>query len=278
MSLKPCSAKQPSQLWSTIPTELHLHIQKEVTSFCAAQLLGDPDTTMADYKPLRLVCRLYDVIWSPIVLRHILVFRKNHNVLDDLTSDPRFQQLLDLLHKPERLCYTETITIDSWLWMESDGFKFFFPVFETFLLFPPFGVILALMNMTVTIPYRLIQFALKPTFAADLLNRALSRFRAKSHLAQLSEQPNFPNVRCVRWVTDETKKRSMVTRMLKIFMSLPNLTELELTITQNDDCDSVATHLAQLHNLRKLSLCVIELALMSRFAIARPPFTRSEGS
>ncbi|KAF8625132.1 hypothetical protein AX17_006911 [Amanita inopinata Kibby_2008] len=202
-----------------LPMELHLRIRNEV--------LLDPDMVMADYKPLRLVCKIFNDIWSPIVLHSIVLFPNRYCRKENVALRAGFQQLVDLAHGHDRWRYTETVTMDTWDWMESD---------------PP------------------IQYILKSWSATYKLQVAFTRAQVKSHFAQLPKKHSLVNVRCVRWHAYAEKKHWLISRTVKLFMSLPNLTELELTITHekhNTNSHYFATQLAQLRNLRKLSLYVI---------------------
>src|SRR6266478_2208255 len=74
---------------ASLPTELHLRIQREVRrakihhlnltlkTFMSLQFVRDPDTTFNDLKPLRFVCKSFDTIWSPLVLSTISIFPRS---------------------------------------------------------------------------------------------------------------------------------------------------------------------------------------------------------
>jgi hypothetical protein len=86
-----------------LPLELHLRIQVRriipilsdpstlMTLPLILKLLRDPDMTLEDFKPLRLVCKAFDVIWSPVVLFRLFLTRR--------TGDP-VERLDNLIKKP----------------------------------------------------------------------------------------------------------------------------------------------------------------------------------
>src|SRR6266704_6704779 len=83
---------------TSLPMELHLRIQREVrgaknhhlnltlTTFVSLEFVRDPDTTFNDLKPLRLVCKAFDTIWSPLILSAISIFPRSTDYPDDVSE------------------------------------------------------------------------------------------------------------------------------------------------------------------------------------------------
>src|ERR1700759_3974506 len=70
-------------------------------------MLGDPNITFEDFKQLRLVCKMFDALWSPVVLSRLLLFPQSKPA-DIITH-------LDYLARnPGHTAKVEALSLKNW--------------------------------------------------------------------------------------------------------------------------------------------------------------------
>lgn len=98
-----CTPHRPTCLMD-LPMELHFHIRDE--------LLGDPDVEFRQLRKLRLVCRIFYYLWSPIVSSNMVLFQSG--VATSIRS------LRYLVHHECKKPTYKTITINDWHHLPTD--------------------------------------------------------------------------------------------------------------------------------------------------------------
>ncbi|KAM6495341.1 hypothetical protein JOM56_009964 [Amanita muscaria] len=78
--------------------------------------------------------------------------------------------------------------------------------------------------------------------------------QARHYIALLPKRLELPNVRCVRLFVHARESDWSIYRSTRLLLSLPQLTELELTFSSDIDLTYLTKCLAHLNNLHKLSL------------------------
>ena len=77
------------------------------------QLINDPDTRINHFKPLRLVCKIFNVVWSPVVLSNLVLFLPE--------SDPHHGHHRGLRHVVHDMAVARTVTLKSWHCLSVDA-------------------------------------------------------------------------------------------------------------------------------------------------------------
>ncbi|KAK2460400.1 hypothetical protein APHAL10511_007565 [Amanita phalloides] len=227
-----------------LPVEILLHIGNN--------LALDPETTLQEFKNLRLVCKPFDTIFAPIVLSSIHVFYPSHRgkVL------ARCHQLRALTAISNEFSCVKTLTLHSWDW-----------VFQTYARLEPNSdyktQVKAILWNYILVPagYILWTLYIDPSVLPRQAHKFWARRRAKHYIKHIDRVSfHLPHVQCVRWrlSTPHIGNAKSVLLNLRILETLPSLTELDLIFhSSNDGLDEIATTMARLHNLRKITARII---------------------
>ncbi|KAF8629345.1 hypothetical protein AX15_003496 [Amanita polypyramis BW_CC] len=242
------SPQQPLACLSYLPAEILLQIGSEI--------LRDPETTIVEFKNLRLVCRSLNYVFTPIVLSSIHVFYPlpRGKVLS------RFQQLRALTGGLNQLSHVRTLTLNSWDWIFQAHGRFGHVRFSDS---DRRALIKAILWNYVLVPAGYFFWALyiDPAALPRQMRKVLARARAKryvKHIDRISFQ--LPNVRRVNWwlPAPNIDSHKSVLLNLRILETLPSLEELELTFhPYNDRIHEIADTMSRLHNLRKITVRII---------------------
>ena len=90
-----------------------LAVFSDIIVVTCRQIQQDPETTIVEFKHLRLVCRSLNSIFTPIVLSSIHVFYPSPRgkIL------ARFHQLRALTGNSDQLSHVRILTLNSWDWV-----------------------------------------------------------------------------------------------------------------------------------------------------------------
>ncbi|KIL59484.1 hypothetical protein M378DRAFT_14811 [Amanita muscaria Koide BX008] len=188
-----------------------------------------------DLQNLRLVCKLFDDIFAPVVLSHI------HLRSYPPVTLPGGVSLRDLTRRNESLAFVKSLTIYSleWLVFQPEGFHEHCRAALQYLL------------LASTHPFRYLRSA-KDT---PSLSNEVAGVQGKYYLKKLQECI-LPNLESVKWYMQIDGPKTSRTLFLKVLVSLPSLKELDLSLKlyNIEDLDSFMHLLAQVSGLQKLTL------------------------
>ncbi|KAM6500161.1 hypothetical protein JOM56_003175 [Amanita muscaria] len=217
--------------------ELHLRFRYYV--------LRDPYTTFEDYKSLRLVCKLFDLVWSPVVLNHLVFFPLGPGWRHD--DDIRLRAQLRHLERNtnNNLSFANTLTIQDWHYLNTGLYWFVEDVrqaqFSASNNLAPRTVatlvrmMVALASFTIVPAVKLAKPDALPT--SFQINSVFPTFIAPGGLIFRALEGN--------WVVQHTTK---------VLRALPQLTELELLLPAYSNMSYIARCLASVCTLRRFSV------------------------
>jgi len=181
----------------------------------ASKLLRDPDTTFEDFKALRLVCKIFDAVWSPVVLFHLSISRRH---------DCLFHQLRHLMQGAGPLPHFRALTLRNWGYAHPSRFAltrgypprriFGIPIWSIISLvlilylscllilylsgLEKIAKLLLYLLIVVPIAYLLLVPVINLKVTVPHFASSVRRFLAKRYTTQLAQKIRFPNVYSVR--------------------------------------------------------------------------------
>ncbi|KIL57919.1 hypothetical protein M378DRAFT_171228 [Amanita muscaria Koide BX008] len=197
-----------------LPMELHVHIRHK--------LITDPETTISQLRSLRLVCKLFDTLWSPMVMHNMTLF----------TGDPihHVNRLFDIVRdKGTTAAFTTTLTLRNWEFLE---FRWSFWKLRN--------------------PWHYLSLDTLRHF-----KETLYCVQARRYASLLPDKLQLPYLRCVRLFFPRSESNWATYHLTRMLTAFSQLTELELTIAVNVDMAYVAQCLRHLQGLRKLKLVIL---------------------
>ena len=173
------------------------------------KLLRDPDTTFEHFKALRLVCKTFDAVWSPVVLFRLSISRRR---------DCFFQQLHHLMQGESLLPHCRALTLRNWGHVHGGPFSFVCRhsiIMFYFVIMSFFGVLTLILyhsrvtNKQVTqllfyllvLPPSLGLFALVVLSIKDLIHDftlSVRCFKARRYATQLPQKIQLPHAYSVQ--------------------------------------------------------------------------------
>lgn len=208
-----------------LPMELHMNIRHK--------LITDLETTISQLRSLRLVCKLFDTVWSPIVLVNMTLFTgyyPTHHV----------NRLFDIVRgKDTTAAFTTTLTLRNWEFLELS--------WSFWILRNPWHYL-----------------------RLDTLRRFKECLRARRYASLLPDKLQLPHLRCVRLFFPRSESNWATYQLTRMLAAFPQLTELELTTAANVDMAHVAQCLKPLRGLRKLKLAILCVRRLKDFPHAVP--------
>ncbi|KIL65360.1 hypothetical protein M378DRAFT_162307 [Amanita muscaria Koide BX008] len=249
-----------------LPTELHICIRD--------QLLIDPDSTVKGLRPLRLVCKTFNDIWSPVLMTNMVLFQTD-------ATDHALAQLRQIVHgksNASTLASYTTLTIQNLCCVDTGPDRWC----SAARRLREQGIIAVLQWMITTLILTLIKFitlviyfvvylvfsaltlypfiegiiflAVLPFKAISHIKRAIPRFKARYYMASLPRKLNTRNIRRVRLLLDYNDSDWVIYRSTRILLSLPHFTELELGLADTTDVEYLVRCLEPLKGLHKLTV------------------------
>lgn len=225
--------------FTSVPMELHLRIRNE--------LLKDPDVTYNYLKCLRLVCKLFDLLWSPVVLVNLSLFPNN---LIHGFNPEYLGQLVD----GKNLHTFNTVTVKNWHYLNSGLHYFFKRLMKLWVADRKTALIQIPPALVLAIPVNLVIFLGAPTKITRRLQMFSTVLRARRYARTFPHKLQLPNVSCVRWNMHPHDSRWEVYWTTRFLTMVPNLTELVLRLSTDADMAYISRHLKNLHTLRKFTL------------------------
>lgn len=147
------------------------------------------DVTFEHFKELRLVCKVFDALWSPVVLSRLLLFPPSKPI-DILTH-------LDYLaHNPDYTAQFQALSLRNWA-MGSGANPLDSPKPSRrrgFFM----GSIVFLARLMILPPKSLFMFLANPKEMQNRFTTPLNRIRAKRLTEHLPYRIQLPNVRRAR--------------------------------------------------------------------------------
>ncbi|PFH50326.1 hypothetical protein AMATHDRAFT_47979 [Amanita thiersii Skay4041] len=214
----------------TIPYDVKLLIRD--------QLVHDFDVSFSELKSLRLVCREFNDLFLPVTYVHLQLFGYPS------TADNN-RQLKALSHRTTSSEAVRTLTIHFTEWLSRSSFHSIPYMRErNNWVSPILSNISKVVSNVVTIPLAPINTAKR--FGAQC-------YRSACRINFLyTKKLRTPNVNRVRWFVWPYEPESIVVHTVKLLSRLPQLTELELSLT-TVEYPKFFRHLNGLTNLRKLT-------------------------
>ncbi|KIL67136.1 hypothetical protein M378DRAFT_160131 [Amanita muscaria Koide BX008] len=235
-----------------LPMELHLRFRYYV--------LRDPYTTFEDYKSLRLVCKLFDLVWSPVVLNHIVFFPLGPGWHDDIRAQLRHLER----NTNNNLSLANTLTIKDWHNLNTGLYWFVEDVrqaqFSASNNLAPRTVatlvrmMVALASFTIVPAVKLAKVLANPKQIPRRLKATSELHQARRFANQFPNKLSFPNVHCARLIFRALEGNWVVQHTTKILRALPQLTELELLLPAYSNMSYIARCLASVCTLRRFSV------------------------
>ncbi|KAM6495334.1 hypothetical protein JOM56_009957 [Amanita muscaria] len=235
-----------------LPVELHLRIRD--------QLRKDPDITFGELRSLRLVCKTFDAVWSAVVNTNLVLFPGGPDNLVQL------RYLVDGKGKAYSAVY-KTLTIKNVRSVETEVNQWRTDVTEyrnegLFTMFRKVGtstiaLISNILIFGITVLSGLVPISLLIKLVIEAprqLRNAYNAAQLRNYVTSLPRKLNLPNVRCARLLYNNTETDWTTDLSTKILVSLQQLTELELAISDATDVDCLVRCLEPLTGLQKLSL------------------------
>ncbi|KAM6501862.1 hypothetical protein JOM56_001839 [Amanita muscaria] len=251
-----------------LPMEIHFQIRDH--------LLRDPYTHISQLRILRLVCQLFDIIWSPVVLSNILLFSRYQ------THHDRAKYLRSLVHRKGNTLSCATITLQNWDCLDTDidcflwDMKDYIWQIEAPMLY---GMV------PLVVPFRILaspamwlgKFLLGPR---ECFTKALDCIQSRFYASLLPRKAQFAHIRCVKMTVTRNQSRWTVYRSTRILSALPQLTELDLNIDLSVNLEHIAQCLKHVTSLRTFRLIMWPTDLLEskprisclRYFMARNPY------
>ncbi|KIL65340.1 hypothetical protein M378DRAFT_24132 [Amanita muscaria Koide BX008] len=238
---KPMKHNKPIANLVNLPMEIHFHIRNH--------LLRDPYTHTSQLRILRLVCQLFDIIWSPLVFNNILLFRRSQ------THHDRVKYLRSLVRGKALSC--TTLTLQNWDCIDTDMDWFLWNMKFTWEI----GAAMEDVGLRLEVPFLILaspamwlgKFLLGPR---KCFTKALDCIRSRFYASLLPHTAQFAHIRCVKMTVTEIQSRWAVYRSTRILSALPQLTELELNINPDVNWEHIAQCLNNVTSLRTFRLII----------------------
>lgn len=237
-------AKKPASSFELLPTELHLRIRNE--------LLRDPDTTFSHLKPLRLVCRVFDHVWSPIIFASIILLFS-----DDPVSDEGIEHLRQLTDGDHSSYAFQTVTLKNWHHLNTAGYHFYNRLKNLWIEDRGRALIYIPLIIILFLPVNLVEYLCHPKKIPRRFKTLSSFIRARYCANLLPRRLHLPNVCSVKLIAHSRESRWVIYRRARVLAMLPALTELELCLPRDADMAKISKCLNPLRNLRKFTLRIL---------------------
>ncbi|KAM6498837.1 hypothetical protein JOM56_006785 [Amanita muscaria] len=194
-----------------LPMELLFLIRDEVSC---------PSSDGKSCKNLRLVCRVFDKLFAPVVLSNMRIFNHSHNPAGPFTTQElsNFEQFCLLSRGSERTSYVRTITLDSWNWVYEPDVPFL-PEFSRTKP-PTWKSVLA----------RSAHVIQDPKGVSQRIHAEKRRNEVKRHVESKNISFQLPNVQSVRWFVRASECEESVRLNIHILQTLSSLTDLRLSV------------------------------------------------
>jgi hypothetical protein len=172
------------------------HLNLTLMSF---KFIRDPDTTFNDLKPLRLVCKTFDIIWSPLVLSAISMFPRTVNNPDDILENLR--HLHHLIYSPYHAKQFNTLIIRNWDCLNSQLYVYF-AIIRLARYICQVAELRTVLVFLLTQPVLCItRFLYKPKKMPRRIASTFNRILAKYLAGRLPYKLQLRQVHCARRVT-----------------------------------------------------------------------------
>ncbi|KAF8332889.1 hypothetical protein F5887DRAFT_39312 [Amanita rubescens] len=215
-----------------------------------AHFARNPDTTFEQMKSLRLVCRSFDQAARRRVMSRVRLFGNGDNPMSNML------QLHSILSSNlnGHLDATTTLVMGDWKWRYGE-----LQLFVSFremrdFAYPKVPGILS--NSTIVpLAYLFVMLCAPHLFVLgihDLVALLCTRYRL-SHPSVL----NMPRVRRVIWKADWDAPNWITSNTVKLLLEFHQLSELVLLADYGQDLGYIFKCLSKLHNLRKLSVEIL---------------------
>ncbi|KIL65357.1 hypothetical protein M378DRAFT_24141 [Amanita muscaria Koide BX008] len=240
-----------------LPMELHICIQD--------QLLIDPDSTFKELRRLRLVCKTFNDIWSPILMTNMVLFQT------DVTNHA-LAQLRQIVHgksNASTLAAYTTLTIQNLCCVDTKPDRWYsnarrlreqgriIAALQRIITMQDvvFDICLLIFLIFAIIPLilRILYLPLLPFKAISYIKRAIPKFRARYYMALLPRKLEMRNIRHVKLLLNNDSDWAIY-RSTRILLSLPHVTELELGLADTTDVEYLVRCLEPLKGLHKLTV------------------------
>ncbi|KAM6501865.1 hypothetical protein JOM56_001842, partial [Amanita muscaria] len=264
---KPIAETTPSYLVN-LPMEIHFQIRDHLSR--------DPYTHISQLRILRLVCQLFDIIWSPVVLNNIVLFSRYQ------THHDRAKYLRSLVHGKGNTLSCTTITLQNWDCLDTDIDRFLWDM--KYYLWEIEAPILYGMVWLV-VPFRILaspavwlgKFLLGPR---ERFRKTLGYIQSRFYASLLSRKAQLAHIRCVKMTVTANQSRWTVYRSTRILSALPQLTELDLYIHLSVNLEHISQCLKDVTSLRTFRLIMWPTDLLEskprisclRYFMARNPY------
>ncbi|KAM6488963.1 hypothetical protein JOM56_015599 [Amanita muscaria] len=241
-----------------LPLELHICIRD--------QLLIDPDSTFEELRRLRLVCKTFNDIWSPIVMpTNMVLFQTND-------TDHALAQLRQIVHgksNASALAAYTTLTIQNLCCVDTKPDRWYsnarrlreqgriIAALQRIITMQDivFDICLLIFLIFAIIPLilRILYLPLLPFKAISYIKRAIPKFRARYYMALLPRKLEMRNIRHVKLLLNNDSDW-VIYHSTRILLSLPHVTELELGLADTTDVEYLVRCLEPLKGLHKLTV------------------------